>query len=215
MAFPGLFPDLTRYQAEADQARIDKGQDTWKNDPAKVAQALTAKFFDWKRPSTTQILSGGGARDVDAVVLVKETAPQGAQSSYAPFVRVTLSRLGGNTHNIWVVVKVEDDHLLTLTNIPARSLVFNPVTLKGKGAAFEAVIGRAVVYDHLYNDIGHAQITGSPGMGIADYSTSVQYRSTYGAGAQEGIIAVHEANGGLSEEIYTAVMVKVLLAQQR
>ena len=39
-AFPGIFPDLTRYQAEADQGLVNKGQDTWKNDPQAVAKAL-------------------------------------------------------------------------------------------------------------------------------------------------------------------------------
>ncbi len=38
-AFPGLFPDLTRYQAETDQALVNKGQDTWKDDPAQVMLA--------------------------------------------------------------------------------------------------------------------------------------------------------------------------------
>lgn len=32
---------------------------------------------------------------------------------------------------------------------------------------FEAVIGQAVVYDYLYADIGHAQVTGNTGMGNA------------------------------------------------
>ena len=30
-AFPGLFPDLTRYQAEMDQNTVKTGQDFWKN----------------------------------------------------------------------------------------------------------------------------------------------------------------------------------------
>ena len=34
VAFPGIFPDMTRYQAEADQARSMLGHDTWKNDAA-------------------------------------------------------------------------------------------------------------------------------------------------------------------------------------
>ncbi len=209
-AFPGIFPDLTRYQAEADQARINQGQDSWKNDPAMVAQALTAQFFDWKRPVTTQVLSGGGPQDVYATVHVQEASLLGAQSQ-GPNVNVTLSRLEGNTHNFWVAIGVEDGTMLTLTNIEARSLIASPVTLQGTGSAFEAVIGRAVVYDHLYTDIGHAQVTGNYGMGKANYSTSVSYTSSFRSGVQEGIVAVYEANGGISNEIYTAVMVKVLL----
>jgi hypothetical protein len=209
VAFPGIFPDMTRYQAEADQARVYQGYDTWKNDPVQVAKALEVQFFGWQRTVTAELLSGGGSQDVYATVKVQEAAMQGAQSQ-GPSAVVTLSRLEGNTHNMWVAIGVADATTLTLTNIPARSLITNPVTLQGKGAAFEAVIGHAVVYDHLYSDIGHAQVLGDNGMGIVNYSTKVSYTSTF-KGVQEGVVAVYEANGGISNENYTVEMVKVLI----
>ena len=209
-AFPGLFPDLTRYQAEADQALVNKGQDTWKNDPAQVAKAMAAKFLSWQRPLTAALLSGGGPQDVYASVLVKETPISG--TGFSPTVNVTLSRLEGNTHNFWVVIGVEGDKNFTLTNIESRSLIASPVTLEGKGAAFEAVIGKAVIFDHVYADIGHAQIMGTTsGMGISNYSTKVVYTSTFHQGVQEGIVAVFQDNGGMSADIANAVMIKVLL----
>jgi hypothetical protein len=205
-AFPGLFPDLTRYQAEADQASINQGQDTWKNDPVKVATAFEAQFLAWQRGVKATLLSGGGSHDVSAVVRVQETAVQGAR------IQVMLSRLEGNTHNLWVVIAVQDDTVLTLTNIDARQLVASPLTLEGTGSAFEAEIGQAVVYDHLYTDIGHARVTGTTaGMGPSAYSTKVVYTSSFRQGVQEGIVAVYEKNGGLSDQAFTAVMVKVLL----
>jgi len=205
-AFPGLFPDLTRYQAEADQARINQGEDRWKNNPVKVATAFEAQFLAWQRGVKATLLSGGGSHDVSAVVRVQETAVQGAH------INVTLSRLEGNTHNFWVVIAVQDGTVLTLTNIDARQLVASPLTLEGTGGAFEAEIGQAIVYDHLYTDIGHARVTGTTaGMGKSAYSTKVIYTSSFRQGVQEGIVAVYEKNGGLSDEAFTAVMVKVLL----
>ncbi len=205
-AFPGIYPDLTRYQAEADQVRINKGQDTWKNDPVKVAKAFEAQFLAWQRNVKATLVSGGGFHDVYAAVRVQETAVQGAQ------IKVTLSRLEGNTQNFWVVIAVEDDTVLTLTNIDARQLVASPVTLEGTGSAFEAEIGQAVVYDHLYTDIGHARVTAlTSGMGKSAYSTRVVYTSSFRQGVQEGIVAVYEKNGGLSDEVFTAVLVKVML----
>jgi hypothetical protein len=211
-AFPGIFPDLTRYQAEADQVQVNQGRDPWKKDPQQVAKALTKQFFDWSRPATTTVLSGGGPKDVYATVQVQELPPQGGKgTSSGPSVKVTLSRLEGNTQNMWVAIGVEDNSMLTLTSIEPRSLIASPVTLEGVGAAFEAVIGRAVVYDHLYKDIGHARVTGTVGMGTSPYSTNVIYTSSFGTGVQEGIVAVYEANGGISDEIFAAVMVKVML----
>jgi hypothetical protein len=209
-AFPGIFPDLTRYQAEADQALINKGQDTWKYDPVQVAKAMAAKFLSWQRPLTAVLLSGGGPQDVYATVLVKETPLSGP--GFIPTANVMLSRLEGNTHNFWVVIGVVGDQNFTLTNIAPRSLIASPVTLKGKGAAYEATIGKAVVYDHLYTDIGHAQIIGTTSaMNISDYSTSVVYTSTYRQGVQEGIVAVFQDNAGINLDLTKVVMIKVLL----
>ncbi len=206
VAFPGIFPDLTRYQAEAAQAQVNAGHDTWKNDPALVAKALAVQFFNWQGTVTTKVLSGGGAQDVYATVQVQGAPILSAQ----PTIVVTLSRLEGNTHNMWVATAVQDGTRLTLTNIPAGSLISSPVTLTGTGSAFEAVIGQGVVYDHLYTTIGHAQIVGSPGMGEANYSIKVPYTSSF-KGAQEGIVVAYQDMGGLSSENYSAVMVKVLI----
>ncbi len=207
VAFPGLFPDLTRYQAETDQASVNAGHDPWKNDAVQVAKALEARFFGWQRLVMAKLLSGGGSQDVSASVQVQEASVQGAR----PSIVVTLSRLEGNSHNMWVVTGVTDGTNLTLTNIQARQLLTSPVTLEGTGSAFEAVIGQAVVYDHLSTAIGHAQIIGSNGMGVGNYSTLVSYISSY-TGVQEGFVTVYQNNGGLSAENVSAVMVKVLLS---
>ncbi len=212
-AFPGIFPDLTRYQAEADQVRVNQGQESWKNDPVQVAQALAKQFFGWQRPLISSIVSGGGVHDVNATVKVEESPVQGAQGQ-GPSVLVTLSRLEGNTHNMWIAIAVNDGSMLTLENIDAGRTFTSPIRLEGIGAAFEAVIGHAIVYDHLSTDIGHAQITGDNGMGIAHYVTNVSYTSTFQQGPQEGIVAVYENNGGISDEIYTAVLRKVLLSPE-
>ena len=210
VAFPGIFPDLTRYQAEADQANVNKGHQSWKNDPLLVAKALATQFMGWTRPLTATLVSGGGPHDVYATVNVQEAGVQG--QSAGPFINVTLSRLEGNTHNMWVAIAVFDGQVLTIQNIDARSLIDNPVRIEGKGAPFEGVIGKAYVLDHLYNDIGHAQVNAIPG--TASYSTMVLYSTTYHNGVQEGIVEVQEDNGGISNEVYSAVMVKVLLTPE-
>jgi hypothetical protein len=40
VAFPGIFPDLTRYQAEMDQKQVKLGNDPWKMMPVQVAQRI-------------------------------------------------------------------------------------------------------------------------------------------------------------------------------
>ncbi|HLG61942.1 MAG TPA: hypothetical protein VKY19_08415 [Ktedonosporobacter sp.] len=208
VAFPGIFPDLTRYQAEAAQAQVNHGLDTWKNDPVQVAQRLASRFLNWTRPATGTLVSGGGAQDVYATVRVVESTTVNNN----PTIIVTLSRLEGSTHNYWVVIAVEDTTLLSVASPQARTLIASPVTIEGQGSAFEAVIGKAMVLDHLYTDIGHATVTASQvGMGKGPFSTRVIYNTTFHNGVQEGIVEVQEANGGISDEPATAVMRKVLL----
>jgi len=210
VAFPGIYPDLTRYQAEQDQALVSKGQDSWKNDPAQVAQKLVAQFFQWKRQLTATVLSGGGSNDVYATVKVSEPFPTGG-SSVAPSVTVTLSRLEGNTHNMWVAIGAADG-AGALTSVEARSLVSSPVKLEGKGSAFENTIGMAYILDHLYNSVGRAIVTGLPGvgMGMTAYSMQVSYETSFKGGPQEGIVEV-QLTSPIQSEPYSAVMVKVLL----
>lgn len=145
VAFPGIFPEMTRYQAEVAQVRVNAGNDSWKDDPTQVAKSLEEQFFHWQRTVTTKLLSGGGPHDVYATVQVQEAPIQSAHLSFV----ATLSRLEGNTSNHWVAIGVADGSTLTLKNITPRQLISSPVTLEGTGAAYEAQIGQAVVYDHL------------------------------------------------------------------
>jgi hypothetical protein len=205
VAFPGIFPDLTRYQAEADQALVNQGKETWKNDPKQVAQRLAVKFFKWAPNAPTSILSGGGPKDVNATVQVKSTFFGGSA------IHVKLSRLEGNTANMWVAIGVEDANgLLTITTPRASDRLTNPITIKGTGSAFEGEIGQAFVLDHLYDVIGNARVSGA-GMGKTTYTTTVNYHSTFKQGVQEGVVAIYDysqADGSIA----TAVMVKVLLS---
>jgi hypothetical protein len=210
-AFPGIFPDLTRYQAESDQALVNKGQATWKNDPQAVAKALAGQFFGWQRTLTTQVLSGGGSQDVDATVQVQEAPVQGGPT-LSPSAIVTLSRLEGNTHNMWVVIGVKDGTSLTLTNIQPESLIASPVKLEGQGSAFENTVGMAYILDHMYTKVGQAIVTGKtgPGMGTVTYATQVSYDTSFKQGPQEGVVEV-QLSTPIEAGPETVVMVKVLL----
>jgi hypothetical protein len=206
VAFPGIFPVMTRYQAEADQARVNAGYDLWKNDATAVAKALEAQFMKWQRTVTTKVLKGGGPDDVSATVQVQEAPIQNAQ----PTIVVTLSRLEGNTHHMWVAIGVTNSLALTLVNITARQSMSSPVTLEGTGAAFESQIGQAVIYDQAYATIGQATIHGSQSFGPGTYATRVSYSSGFPE-VQEGMVAVYQDMGGLSAEYETAALVKVLV----
>ena len=206
VSFPGIFPDLTRYQAENDQAQVNQGQDAWKLNAAQVANHMASDklLLNWPSNTQTVVLSGGGSKDSDAVVTVKNPAPAGNT------IKVSLERLEGNTNGgIWEVVSVTAAGM-SITLPQSRDILVSPTHVTGTGIAFERVIGTIAVLDHLYTPIGHANVTGAIGNGNTTFSTNVAYNSTFKGGKQEGILVLYAANNAGSS-IGAAVIIKELL----
>jgi hypothetical protein len=205
VTFPGIFPDLTRYQAETAQAQVNQGHQPWRLSAIQTAQALAANLLHWIPSAPATLLSGGGNSDLNAVVTVKSTNPGSAT------ITVTLSRLEGNSNgNIWEATSVTSPDLSI--SIPQdRDLLTNPITVKGTGNAFEGRVGKVIVLDHLYTDIGHAEAIGVAGNGSTTFSMSVTYNSTFKSGLQEGVVALYSYSspGG---SISGAAMVKEMLS---
>ena len=203
VAFPGLYPDLTRYQAEQDQRSVNAGQDTWKYDAAQVARNLAVKLLTWSDKAQTAVLSGSGSRDVNAAVQVRSNGPD------HPTIKVTLSRLEGNTANIWEAIAVADSSVMSITSPQRWDILTSPVTVKGTGSAFEGDVGTLYVLDHLYTAIGHAK--GVPANnGNTTFVATVPYTASFHS-TQEGVLACYtysQADGGIAG----VVMLKVLIA---
>lgn len=203
--FPGLFPDMTRYQAEADQIQVNEGHQPWKLSATQVATALAVNLLNWSPNAPATLLSGGGPHDVSAVVRVRST------ELVAGSITVTLSRLEGNSNGgIWEVVSVTAPGL-SITS-PARfAQISSPVQVSGTGSAFEGVVGKLIVLDHLYQPLGQAQATGAIGMGPTSFSNAVDYQSTFPAGTQEGIVLLSvtsNANGSIAAAVMEKVLIK-------
>src|SRR6266571_7551292 len=204
VAFGGIFPDLTRYQAESDQAKVNQGEDPWKLSAATVSMRLATDLLQWPSNAQTTVVSGGGKSDLNAVVNVVSAGPPSVS------IKVSLIRLEGNTNGgIWIVTSVESPNM-SITAPQSLDRLTSPTTVTGKGNAFEGVIGTVKILDHLYSDIGHAQAKGAIGNGNTTFSTNVSYSSSFHGGAQEGLVVLLAANsaGGPSP----AVIVKELIS---
>ena len=203
IAFPGIFPDLTRYSAEDDQVQVNQGNQPWKLSATMVANALAGSLLNWSPNSSTTLLSGGGSHDVNAVVRVTSSAPGGES------VKVTLSRLEGNTNGgIWEAISVATDGM-SFTGPAPLDVLSSTTVVKGTGNAFEGQIGQVKVLDHLYHSLGQASAMGVVGNGPTSFSTNVNYQSTFSAGIQEGVLVL--STNSPKSGVTTAVMEKVLV----
>jgi Immunoglobulin-like domain of bacterial spore germination len=210
--FPGLYPDLTRYQAEADQEDVNQGHQPWKLD----ALETTRHFYTLLKvpsDSSATIVSGGGKHDLYAVVNVTAPSIQGCCGPFPP-TKVSLTRLEGNTQGgIWVVIAVESEKM-SITSPQNSELLNSPVKVTGSGSAFEGQVGIVHILDHLYNDIGHAiamHTQSNSSFGVGPFSADVPYNASFHGGAQEGIVVLYDENGGGASLRSRVVMVKVLL----
>jgi hypothetical protein len=206
VAFPAFFPDLTRYQAEADQQQVNEGHDPWKLNAVMVAQALAAStsFFDWGPAAPATLISGGGDHDLTAVVEVKSPHRSGGS------IRVSMTRLESNTNGgIWEVTDVSSS-TLSISAPQALARLSSPVTVSGKGEAFEGVVGTLKLLDHLYGEAGSVQVRGASGNGATTFSARLSYTNEFQGGAQEGLLMLYsrsQADGSIA----TGTLEKVLI----
>ena len=206
VSFPGIFPDMTRYQADNDQAHVNQGQDAWKLNAAQVANhvATDTHLLNWRGNTQVVVVSGGGSNDSDAVVTVENPAQAGNK------IKVSLQRLEGNTNGgLWEVVSVTASGM-SITSPQSRDILSSPVNVAGTGDAFKGVIGTVDVLDHLYTSIGHARVTSATGNGSSTFSKVVSYTTTFKGGKQDGLVVLYAANNAGSSN-GAAVMVKALL----
>ena len=203
VSFPGIFPHLTRYEAERDQQLVNQGKLPFLS-ATQVANMLATKLLNWSVNAPTTIISGSNLHDGDAIVTVKST------SVSAGTLKVTMSRLEGNTNNgIWEVTAVSTSGLL-ISSPQNRDLLNGTTTVAGVGNAFEGVIGKVKVLDHLYNSIGTADAKGATGNGNTTFSTSISYNASFKGGAQEGLLVLYSYSNA-DGTIAGAFMLKELL----
>jgi len=206
IAFPGLYPDLTRYQAEFEQGEVNTGQgfQQWRLSAVTTAQNFAAFVLGWDPNAPTTVLSGGGTHDAKALILVKNPSAGGAT------IKLSLSRLELNTNGgIWEVTDVATDGMTIASPQNAQQLT-SPVQVTGVDTAFPGKPTTIKVFDHDRTEIGQAAVTQSSGIGKPNISTSISFSSSFQGETQEGIIALYAYTG--NQVIAGAVMVKVLLS---
>ncbi len=206
IAFPGLYPDLTRYQAEFEQGEVNTGQgfQQWRLSAVTTAHNFAAFVLGWDPNAPTTVLSGGGTHDAQALILVKNPSAGGAT------IKLSLSRLELNTNGgIWEVTDVATDGMTIASPQNAQQLT-SPVQVTGVDTAFPGKPTTIKVFDHDRTEIGQAAVTQSSGIGKPNISTRISFSSSFQGETQEGIIALYAYTG--NQVIAGAVMVKVLLS---
>ena len=208
--FPGIYPDMTYYQAEQDQSRLNaelavgNKRDAWKATFSGVANELAKQIFHWTSThfSTIQFSNHSGSYVASVTNL-----GQGGGGFVA-----SMFHLDNNASNVFIIKQVSSlDGGTALTSPAAGVQLISPISITGSALAAGGVLGRVVVYSDTFIAFGDSGDIPNPGSGgYVNFSKSVSYRLN-SAGTQEGLVAFYattQNNAFLSNQV---VMVKVFL----
>lgn len=203
--FPGIFPDMTYYQAEQDQAMVNTGRDTWKTSGFPVLDSLALRLCHW--PQTSDKTLTYDSRHGIYIVQVTNLGPGGGG-----FV-AKMFRLDNVVTNIFEVMQVTPlDGTTALTLPTSNSKITSPVQVSGTTLASSNVLAHVVVYDDSNIAIGDSgAIHSSIASGFVNFTSSVRFQPN-AHGTQEAVIAFFtttQNNVDLSNQV---VMIKVLLS---
>jgi hypothetical protein len=206
VAFSGLYPDLTRYQAEYEQNQVNTGQgfQQWRLSAVTTAQNFAEYVLGWNPNAPTTVLSGGGTHDARAEILVKNPSAGSAT------IKLSLSRLELNTNGgIWEVTGVATDGM-ALTSPQSAQQLTSPVQVRGIDPAFVGKPNTITILDHDRTQIGQVTLTRASGNGNTTFAIRLSFSSGFQGETQEGIIALYTYTG--NHIIAGVAMVKVLLS---
>lgn len=202
--FSGIFPDLTRYQAEFEQSEVNNGQglQQWRLSALTTTQRFCEALLKWPLDTPVNILSGGGVHDIHATVQVKH-------ASSLP-IMLKLDRLERNANGgLWEVISVQTNAIAL--NVPHNDQpLTSPVTVSGHGGG-NGTTGTLSTVDHVYNEGGKSEAWKTDVTGTTNFSKPLSYTLSFQDGVQEGVITLSVTSG--SDNILVGmIMVKVLLS---
>jgi hypothetical protein len=209
--FPGIYPDMTYYQAEQNQANLNtelnvgNKQDAWRIGFFGVPDHLAKVIFHWTSidTKTVRFQSSSGTY----IVAVYNLGPGGGGFIANMF---HLDNSEANTFEIMQLTSIDGSVLL---HTPTTGVQLgNPITISGSTYANGSILGKAVVYNDTFVDVGDSgDIHGSASAGYVNFTKSINYHLN-SSGVQEAAVAFYWTNQNNTNFSNQVIIVKVLLA---
>ncbi len=208
--FPGLYPDVTHYQAEHAQfvanAYAAQGKTPWQDSASSVVNKLASDIFHWTLTTTKTVTFN--QRTSTYIVQETNTGPGGGG-----FV-ATLFHLDTVATNIFEISQIAPLDTGTRISSPAPGVrLSSPVSVSGTSyQASGSVLGEVMIYDDTYTIVGNSgAIPSTASGGYVNFTQSVSYHLN-APGQQEGVVAflgTNQNNASLSNQV---AMVKVFFS---
>jgi hypothetical protein len=207
--FPGIYPDITHYQAEKSQALYvsqggASGNESWRTSGVLVAAHLASSVFHWSNVTKAVVKNNL----VDPIIVqIINNGPGGGGFN------ATLYHLDGVSSNILEITSVSSTNgSASLSSPTSGAQISSPVSVQGNYVASGSILGRVVLYNNTYDTVGdtgdlHSSVTSGSG----SFSVAIHY-TLNARGVQEGVIAFLSTTQNNTALINQAVMMKVFLS---
>ena len=215
--FPGMYPDVTRYQAEQAQAQVSAevaalgpGQSqsqisqAWRLTAGSVVTRLARGIFHWTNFTVTLPLHSQRL-NVLPITVTNLAAGGGG------FVAVVhhLDEVPTNIFEIEQVTSINGS--AGISNVAAYARLSSPVSVSGGALASGSILGQVVLYDDTYTTVGSSgAIKSSAPSGYVQFTVSISYHLT--PGLEEGIVAFYPTSQNNTALTNQAVLVKVFFS---
>jgi hypothetical protein len=205
VVFPGIYPDMTHYQAEQDQVGVNAGRNTNRTSGFPVVSALALRLCHWTQTSDKTLTYD--SRQGIYLVQVSNLGPGGGG-----FI-AKLFRLDNVLTNIFEVMQITPLDGSTSLSLPTPGAKINsPVHVSGSTPASGNVLAHLVVYDDSNIAIGDSgAIRGSSSGSMVNFTDTVSFQPN-AHGVQEGVVAFFTTTQNNIELSNQVVMSKVLLS---
>ena len=217
--FPGMYPDMTRYQSEQAQALVNseiaalqpgqaQGQirDAWRLAANAVVSRLAREIFHW----TKFTLTPPSFRAAKLPILSYTVTNTGVGGGGFIATIHHLNEITTNIFEVWQIASINGS--AAISSPAAYAQLTSPAMISGSSAVTGNIVGQVVLYDDTYTMVGNSgTIRSSATSGTVPFTTSVSYHLN-GTGVEEGVVAfypTYQNNIALSGQ---AILVKVFLA---
>lgn len=202
--FPGIYPDVTYYQAEQSQAMVNANMPDqgWRTSGFGILDKLTHDIFHWTQ-TKDQVVTYN-SRDSIYIVESFNLGPGGGG------VVASFFRLDNIQTNIFEIKQLTPtDGSLAVSSPAAGAQLSSPAQVSASYTASSGILGRVVLYDDTYFvSADSGSIHGPATSGTVSFTASVSFRLD-SKGLREGVVAFYATNQNNIAYSNDVVLVKV------
>ena len=199
--FSGIFPDVTHYQAEQEQANVNAqlaqttatptaNNSAWQNSAFSVVSKMTQDVFHWSPTLVKNTIVTYNSPTSTFIIQTTNYGPGGGGFITSLF---HLDNIATNIFEVKQVTSVDGTALLTSPANDLAQPISSPVRVSGSYQSSGTLVGRVALYSDTYFLVGDSGTIRGSTSGYATFTPAVGFHLS-NRGLQEGVLVFYVSN---------------------